>query len=151
MSTRRQSIGFGEVGNHDNGNWSTYQTLLEDRLALVSGASCTGDYGVEAACSYQGIFFILSGIGTRVSTPKDDPAHLGYLASELAADDSIWSICAWHKNQIAMQVGFKLDEVGWGACETCRQESAIIATAHEHSYSRTKTLLSMENQLWSDV
>ena len=138
---------FGAVGNHDNGNWSTYQTLFEDRLALVPGASCTGDYGVEAACTYQGIFFILSGIGTRASLPSDDPAHLTYLANELAADDSIWSICAWHKNQTAMQVGFKLNEVGWGAYDTCRQEGAIIATGHEHSYSRTMTLTSMQNQL----
>ena len=145
----------GAVGNHDLATWSTYQTLLEDRLALVSGASCTGDYGVEAACTYQGLFFILSGIGTHSSTPKDDPAHLSYLSTELAADDSIWSICAWHKNQTAMQLGFKLNEVGWGAYETCRQEGAIIATGHEHSYSRTKTLLDMQNQLttplWPDA
>ena len=146
---------FGAIGNHDMGNWSTYQTLLEDRLALVSGASCTGDYGVEAACTYQGLFFILSGIGTHSSTPQDDPAHLSYLSTELAADDSIWSICAWHKNQKAMQVGSKVDAVGWGAYETCRQEDAIIATGHEHSYSRTMTLLDMQNQLttpfWADA
>ena len=138
---------FGVVGNHDVGNWSTYQTLLEDRLALVSGAACAGDYGVEAACTYQGLFFVLSGIGSDPGTPADDASHISYLGTELAADDSIWSICAWHKNQNAMQVGLKPNQVGWGAYEACRQEGAIIATGHEHSYSRTKTLLNMQSQL----
>ena len=146
---------FGLVGNHDVGNWSTYQTLLKDRLALVSGASCAGDYGVEAACTYQGLFFILSGVGSDASTPADDASHISYLATELAADDSIWSICAWHKNQTAMQVGSKPNQVGWSAYETCRQGDAIIATGHEHSYSRTKTLRSLQNQLttplWPDA
>ena len=137
---------FGAVGNHDFATWTTYQQLLEDRLALVSGASCIGNYGVESTCTYQGLFFILSGVGTHPSTPKDDPAHLSYLATELSADDSIWSICAWHKNQNAMQLGTLSDEVGWGAYETCKEGGAIIATGHEHSYSRTRTLIDMENQ-----
>ena len=69
---------FASIGNHDVGNWSTYQQLLEDRLALVSGASCTGDYGVKAACTYQGLFFILSGAGTMGS------GHTTYITDELA-------------------------------------------------------------------
>jgi len=39
-----------------------------------------------------------------------------------------------------MQVGGKPDEVGWAAYEMCRQGGAIVATAHEHSYSRTLLL-----------
>ncbi|MCH7698465.1 MAG: metallophosphoesterase [Chloroflexi bacterium] len=144
---------FASIGNHDLGNWSTYQQLLLDRLALVSGASCTGNYGVAAACTYQGLFFILSGIGTDPLGP-DNAAHLSYIASELAADDSLWRICSWHKIQTAMQVGLKPNEVGWGAYENCRQEGAIIATGHEHSYSRTRTLGNMSTQagspLWPD-
>jgi hypothetical protein len=45
-----------------------------------------------------------------------------------------------------MQVGGKSDEVGWVAYETCREHGAIIATGHEHSYSRTKTLVSTQHQ-----
>jgi uncharacterized protein GlcG (DUF336 family) len=36
--------------------------------------------------------------------------------------------------------------VGWGPYEACLDYGAIIATAHEHSYSRTKTLTSTEFQ-----
>ena len=46
-----------------------------------------------------------------------------------------------------MQIGGKTSEVGWGAYEACRQGGAIIATAHEHSYERTKTLTSTTNQI----
>ena len=45
-----------------------------------------------------------------------------------------------------MQVGGKSDETGWGVYEESRKGGAIIATAHEHSYSRTHLLSSCENQ-----
>jgi len=45
-----------------------------------------------------------------------------------------------------MQVGGKEDETGWGVYEEARKGGAVIATAHEHSYSRTHLLSSMMNQ-----
>ena len=136
---------FASVGNHDVGNWATYQSLLIARLGRVSGASCTGDYGVMAACTYQGLFFILSGTGTSPNTPGHGP-HIDYIREQLAQDDSIWRICTWHKNQNAMQVGSKANEVGWESYEECRRGRAIIATGHEHSYSRTRTMSNTQTQ-----
>ncbi|MCH7559933.1 MAG: S8 family serine peptidase [Thaumarchaeota archaeon] len=139
---------FASVGNHDVSQWSDYQQKLQNRLASISGAVCTGDLGVKSSCHYQGLFFILSGVGTMGS------GHTSYIQNELASDDSIWSICSWHKNQRAMQVGGKSDQVGWTAYEACKDGGAIIATAHEHSYERTKTLTSIQNQIvdsaWSN-
>jgi len=45
-----------------------------------------------------------------------------------------------------MQIGGKEDETGWGVYEEARKGGAIIATAHEHSYSRTHLLSSMSAQ-----
>ena len=45
-----------------------------------------------------------------------------------------------------MQVGYKGNEVGWELYEECRKAGAIIATGHEHSYSRTHLLSNMETQ-----
>jgi len=54
----------------------------------------------------------------------------------------------------AMQIGTKPDETGWEVYEECRKGGAIIATGHKHIYERTKTLVSIENQIvdseWSD-
>ncbi len=139
---------FASVGNHDVGAWGGYQQKLEARLARVADATCTGDLGVESSCHYQGLFFILSDAGTLGSD------HETYIRQELSQDDSDWSVCSWHKNQREMQVGGKGSSVGWGPYTACREEGAIIATGHEHSYSRTKTLVSMEKQTvdpdWSD-
>ncbi len=132
---------FASIGNHDVAAWSGYQAKLQTRLNQVTDASCTGDLGVQSSCVYQGLFFILSGVGTSGSN------HETYLTSELAASNKIWKICSWHKNQQLMQVGGKTDEVGWDAYEICREAGAIIATAHEHSYSRTHLLSDMENQV----
>ena len=122
---------FASIGNHDVAAWPGYQQKLQERLDRVDGASCEGDLGVNSACTYQGLFFILSGAGTLGSD------HGSFIKDTLASDDSIWRICSWHKNQRLMQVGGKLDEVGWKPYEECRKGRAIIATGHEHSYERT--------------
>jgi len=43
-------------------------------------------------------------------------------------------------------IGGKGDATGWGVYEACREGGAMIATAHEHSYERTKTLIHMQSQ-----
>ena len=131
---------FASIGNHDQGQWSVYQLELQERLDRNAEATCTGDLGVKSTCHYKGLFFILSGAGTRGS------GHADFIKDQLAQNDSIWSICSWHKNQREMQVGGKSSEVGWGPYEECRKGGAIIATGHEHSYHRTKTLSNMTNQ-----
>ena len=139
---------FGSVGNHDlEGNsWSEtngYQDRLEDRLTRIPGAvSCTGDYGVRSACMYRGLFFILSGTGTLGG--QWDAQDAMYITDQLAANNATWSICSWHKNQRDMQVGGKGNEAGWPAYQACLAGGAIVATGHEHSYSRTHLMDSFQ-------
>ncbi len=131
---------FASIGNHDTDEWTIYQQKLQSRLKRVKGAVCAGDLGVKSACTYKGLFFILSGVGT-----KGFGHHL-FIRSSLFANNFIWRICSWHKNQRLMQVGDKKDEVGWKAYEECRKGGAIIATAHEHSYSRTNLMDNFKTQ-----
>lgn len=125
---------FAAAGNHDEPQWPNYKKKLEARLAKIAGAKCVGEYGVKAACNYLGLSFILSGVGTLGT------GHSAFLKDTLAADKSIWRVCAWHKNQHDMQIGGKTDEVGWEAYQICQNNGALIMTGHEHSYSRTKNL-----------
>ena len=131
---------FASVGNHDDAQWTGYQQKLTTRLAKIPGATCTGDYGVNAKCTYRGLTFVLSGAGTRGSGSDT------FIKSAFTNDPSIWKICTWHKNQHAMQVGSKTDEAKWPVYEACREAGAIIATGHEHSYERTKTLTNFASQ-----
>lgn len=131
---------FASVGNHDVRAWTGYQQKLIDRLDRIAGTRCTGDLGINSSCTYQGLFFVLSGAGTLGSS------HETFIEDELARDDSIWRICSWHKNMTTMQVGRKPDSTGWPVYEICKKAGAMIVTGHEHSYERTKTLISMELQ-----
>jgi predicted phosphodiesterase len=136
------------VGNHDVKQWSGphgYQAKLAARVTRIAGAQCTGDLGVMSACTYRGLFFILSGAGT-IPKGRDDPNHVAYIKEQLARTEATWRICSWHKVQAAMQVGTKKDEVGWGPYEACREGGAIVATGHEHSYSRTHLMASFASQ-----
>ena len=134
---------FAPVGNHDVVAWPEYQRKLQERLARIDGANCKGDLGVNSSCTYKGLFFVLSGVGTL------DSGRVSYIREALAsegASESLWRICSWHKNRRLMQVGTKSDEVGWEPYDECRRGGAIIATGHEHSYSRTHLMSSFETQ-----
>ncbi len=137
---------FVTIGNHDELAWSGptgYQQYITNRFNRL-GISWSGDLGVQSTFHYQGIFFVLTppGIESGFDAGNSDT----YIRDNLAADGSVWSICSWHKNQTLMQVGGKPNDTGWPVYEEAMKGGAIIATAHEHSYSRTHLLSSMINQ-----
>lgn len=131
---------FVSVGNHDGAEWSGYQSMLTARLQKVPEANCEGDLGVKSACTFRGLFFILSGVGERGS------GHESYIREQLTRSKHEWRICSWHKNQSDMQAGGKGDSVGWTAYQACQNGGAIVATGHEHSYSRTMNLRDLGNR-----
>ena len=131
---------FASRGNHDTDWERSYQPILMQRAKDV-GAVCTGDYGQNSTCRYQGLFFILSAGGETGSKSKNTQ----YIREQIAADNSVWRICSWHRNQRTMQIESKRNEIGWGPYEACREGGAIIATGHGHSYARTRTLIGMKD------
>ena len=137
---------FVSIGNHDELAWSGpngYQQFLESRFNRL-GISWSGRLGVKSSFHYKGIFFVITPPG--IASGFDDGASDIYIRDQLVADTSVWSICSFHKNMRLMQIGGKTDETGWGVYEEARKGGAIIATGHEHSYSRTHLLSSMSSQ-----
>jgi predicted phosphodiesterase len=135
---------FAVAGNHDEAEWDGYREVLMDRLGPIVGAECDGEIGIQMDCEYQGIQLVLSGVGTM--DPESDVSHEDFITQTLAESESIWKVCAWHKNQHDMQLGDKGDEVGWEAYQNCQAGGAIIATGHEHTYERTLTLTDVGNR-----
>jgi uncharacterized protein (TIGR03437 family) len=136
---------FVAIGNHDAAAWSRssgYQQYVKNRFNRL-GISWSGDLGVQSSFHYKGVFFVITAPGIA---GFDNGSSDTYIRDQLAADSSVWSICSWHKDQKLMQVGGKEDETGWGVYEEARKGGAIIATAHEHSYSRTHLMSNMMNQ-----
>ncbi len=138
---------FSSPGNHDAARFygsGGYQEFLAARMTRL-GIPWNGDLGVQSSFYYEGIFIVLTAPGTFGSN------HDLYIRDQLATDNSIWRISSWHKNMRLMQVGGKGDETGWGVYEESRRGGAIIATGHEHSYSRTHLLNSFESQTVSST
>ena len=142
---------LASVGNHDIPSWDTscvdpdgcYAQFLQDRMARIGIVPDDPDLNDKMySVTYGGLKIVFTGEDTAAG----DRTYAPYIQSQLASDPHIWKVCSWHKNQNAMQLGSKGDEVGWGPYETCKDNGAIIATGHEHSYSRTKTLTSIQNQ-----
>ena len=133
---------FASVGNHDEKRFygaEGYQELMSARMYRL-GVTWHGELGVKSSLTYNGIFIVFTGADVFGS------GHAAYIRARLASDHSVWSISSWHKNMNTMQAGGKSDETGWGVYEESRRGGAIIATGHEHSYSRTYLLSSFENQ-----
>jgi hypothetical protein len=136
---------FASAGNHDKASFlgpGGYQERLEARLDRLR-IPWTGDLGIQSSLRYQGIRIVLT-------APDDfgagDGFHDLYIRDRLAENVSIWRISAWHRNMRLMQVGGKDDDTGWGVYEESRRGGAVVARAHEHSYSRTHLLSSFETQ-----
>lgn len=132
---------FASVGNHDAGSWSGYVTHIKQRMADNNVTPDDPDLSDQKyAIEYRGLKVVFVGEDGK------NTQYANYLNDQLTGDDHIWKICSWHKNQKQMQVGGKGDEMGWDVYENCRKLGGIIATGHEHSYERTKTLSNMQNQ-----
>lgn len=128
------------VGNHDTGKWdgaTGYKALFRNKLNGVPGLVCTGDFGINGECTYKGVKFLLSGVGTKGNS------HDAYLTSQLTTSPNLWNICVWHVAIETFQVGEKSSTRHLNSYEICRQNGAQIMTAHEHSYHRTRTLNNM--------
>jgi myo-inositol-hexaphosphate 3-phosphohydrolase len=137
---------FASAGNHDTSAYygsGSYQQFLQARMNRL-GIPWSGDLGVQSSHTYMGIQFVFTAPG--VFGPGDG-FHDDYIADQFAGSPAIWRISSWHKNQHLMQAGDRGDETGWGVYEASRRASAVIATGHAHSYSRTHLLSDMSSQV----
>ncbi len=132
---------FAAVGNHDAPAWSGYSEHLKAHLT-ANGVTLDDPDMLDQkyAFDYLGLAFVFVGENGK------NTEFASYIDEQFSGDDHVWRLCNWHKNQKAMQIGGKSDEMSWGVYESCRKAGALIGTGHEHSYERTKTLSSFEKQ-----
>lgn len=128
-------------GNHDVSWGSGYAPGLKTRYAGWGVTAADGDpTKTNYSVVYKGLKIVM------VDESETSPSRADYVKAQLTGDNHIWKICAWHKNQRNSNVGPKSDEMGWAIYENCRNAGAIIAQAHSHTYSRSKTLSNMTSQ-----
>lgn len=120
---------LGVDGNHDD--WRLYAPFFAEQtqkpgVVVSHGSVKNGSYAV----TYGGLQIILN-------KEKGDAA---FNQKVLQTDNHIWKICSWHQNRHDFQAGGKKDEVSLATYQGCINGGAIIATSHEHSYSRSYSL-----------
>lgn len=131
---------FMAEGNHDASSWGGYQPKAE---AHVKASGAMVDQTKLGNRAYK---YTWKGLSMVFLGEDGDSKYPRFVEERFAGDRQTWKVCTWHKNQKAMQIGGKGDEMGWAVYEACLKAGAIIMTAHEHSYERTKTLTSAANQ-----
>lgn len=134
---------FAAPGNHESDAFygaGGYQEVMAARMGRL-GLTWVGDLGARSSHVYQGIQFVLTAPDIFVDG-YGDAEYAPFIREQLEASESIWRISAWHKNMSLMTAGPNGNSVGWGVYEESRASGAIIATAHDHVYSRTHLLSS---------
>jgi hypothetical protein len=145
------------VGNHDIASWpegcsdpdGCYATFLKQRMAATGIVPDDPNLNDQVySTEFRGLRLVFTGQTTASGgdCPANPNGYACFIRNQLQADRHIWKICNWHKNQQAMQVGSKTNETGWAVYNTCVAMGGIIATGHEHSYERTRTLTNPETQ-----
>jgi hypothetical protein len=64
------------IGNHDTKFWSGssgYAALIAERNHSISSVQCSGTMGTKEVCSYRGLDFVVSGIGTLYGSAGHSP------------------------------------------------------------------------------
>lgn len=136
---------FASVGNHDDASWNDtcsdtdgcYAKFLKDRMGRIGVTPDDPDLNDQM---YSAVFKGLKLVFAGQNSGSGDSVYAPYIQQQLSGDTHIWKVCSWHKNQNYMQLGTKGNEMGWNVYERCREAGAIIATGHEHTYERTKTM-----------
>lgn len=132
------------LGNHDWPEQLRYMALFAERLERTPEVKCWGDILMRSTCSFRGIDIISATPGITATDWLDNGT--GFIRRALRSSKARWTICNWHKNQTALQLGGKGNDVGWAAYDACREHGALIVNAHEHSYSRTLPIIEMQDQ-----
>src|SRR3990167_2620783 len=128
---------LGSDGNHDIWDTDGYGAFFKDRLTKMGLTAPAGNLPTNYSTVYKGLKMVF----------VQENGNPSYIAQELGNDNHVWKICSWHKNVTNLQLGTKSNDQGYPDYETCRQYGAIIATAHEHTYERTKTFANTANSI----
>lgn len=145
---------FSVIGNHESAAWSGergYGQIIAERQARIPTMRCVGEPGIKYACRFKGLGLVFSCVGSSEiqgygDCSKDSPEQIEFIKNALRSELSPWKLCVWHKTRSDFQVGYKTDEVGMAAYDVCFSHRAIVANAHEHSYSRTYVLSNLMNR-----
>ena len=100
-------------------------------------------FGIQTACSFENIDFILSGVGLPPYTL--DIAHSDYINTKIQASEADWKICGWNKANFDLRTGSKGKEINLitGFYEYCKESGAIVMTGLENNYARSKLITNL--------
>jgi hypothetical protein len=79
---------------------------------------------------------------TSAPADQDDNLELKFIKASFENENSPWKLCLW--NQPISKVADQGQITNWAAYDECRQQGAIIVTADDFNYARSKTISDFE-------
>ena len=124
-------------GNHDLIKWDEYEQIFTRNIEQNDELECVGLIGIKSVCYYYGIKILL------INPEYRDLNNGNFVKDESIKNDYTWLVCAWHKNSNTTMTGYKLRQVEPIVYDSCK--NGLVFNGHSHTYSRMKTMASIEN------
>lgn len=136
-----------EEDEGSEGDPTLFYYAMCEKLLDNANLSWVGDAGRKFSVDFEGVRIVLTSPGID---NNGVPEAAAFITGRFDDDAPHWRISGWHHLMPDMHVGNASDSAlgggGWAVYENSRESGAIVATAHEHLYSRTILLSSMEFQ-----
>jgi len=144
---------FGVLGNHESANecgetkYNKYISLLYNHMtnSKNSGTSCVfSPKKTMWSCVYKNMRII--GLSPYISKDEKRGDQLKFLKKYLSESSEDWKICAWHYYDDYYHTGKYIENenfvsgTGESFYDYCKDQGAIIFSAHDHVYARTHVM-----------
>lgn len=148
------------AGNHEDKKWfgddiNTYDNFVKNKINKLQNLCNIFDIGLNYECKIGPLHIVF--ISPDINIKQKVNKYADFISLMFTKDDNIkikdkntWNICAFHKNNIDYKIEKnRQDNIDINIYDNCRKNEALILNGHDHSYARSKTVLSFKEKLFS--
>ncbi|ORX42002.1 hypothetical protein BCR36DRAFT_416404 [Piromyces finnis] len=145
---------LGVIGNHDTtpecsqSEFSAFKSGLYNEMTGSKNSKVSCEFSSSKcmwSCKYMNMRII--GLTPNINNCDDRKEQLSFLKSHLQNAEEDWKVCAWHYYDRYYHTGKYQDHTfnvvsknGESFYDYCKDHGAIIFSAHDHVYARTKVM-----------
>ncbi|ORX57688.1 Metallo-dependent phosphatase [Piromyces finnis] len=151
LGSNRKYKFFGILGNHEDAGecgeskYHRYVSNINYQMKKNTGTSCVfSKYKTMWSCVYNNVRIV--GLSPSISKEESRSSQLAFLKKYLSESSEDWKICAWHYYDDYYHTGKYqknknyVSGDGENFYDYCKNQGAIIFSAHDHVYARTHVM-----------
>ncbi|ORX60954.1 hypothetical protein BCR36DRAFT_341013 [Piromyces finnis] len=162
LDSNRKYQFMGVLGNHETANECGEEVAKKFKTNVINEMTSSRNNNVNCeyssskymwSCKYNNLRVI--GLNPAIEGADSRSEQLSFLKKHLGEAKEDWKICSWHFYDMGYHTGKYSDEEngnivsrdGESFYDYCREQGAIIFSAHDHVYARTHVMSNFKNRV----